>query len=601
MTQRITNRMLKKLIVIIGTITLVTQLAWAKRKPEPAKGGNDQFNVILISLDTLRLDYVGLYGQPFSTSPFLDRLSKESLWFRECIVQAPWTLASHMSMLTSQYPSVHNVNVAEAKLSPDKLMIQKYLLEQGWRTVGIYSNPFLGGYFGFIDGFEIYKFVGMDHGFQSTEEVMKWLENPSSKQPFFLFLHYNDPHIPYGAPEQYLKLFDPDYEGTMTGATKDIVAFVRKPLPERDLEHVRNLYRGEVRYLDHQLKTLFEALKDHGLYDETLIVITADHGEEFKEHGKLEHNDTMYDELLRVPLLIKTPKSLKLKPKIIDHQVKNIDIAPTILTVLELPIPPNTMQGDSLLPLIKGKTKAQEHNDVIFAESPNTRVVGIRTSNWKYVYDRNKNREELYDLEQDPQELVNLAQERADIIATFSPLAHNYIMHAQSGWHLRATLALNFRARLLTTGEFTDVSGYSMGSEDSLTLSDDKQTLEFEWKHIQDIDTVDGVDFKLSPATGDLTLEIIESDPIILQNLIAQVYIGQPYTTPKSNPIVLNGEGKVGAAKILLNEITTVDKGSRNRNAGVYIWYHDESEQGYLQAEIDEETRQNLESLGYFR
>ncbi len=598
--------MIKFRYVTVAVVMIMSIfLSWAvlgEMKQLEGASPKEAINVILISLDTLRADYVGIYGNPEPLTPFLDELLSENVWFRDCIVQAPWTLASHMSLLTSQYPNVHNVNLAEAKLAEGKKTLAHYLSEYGYYTKGIISNPFLSHGFGFHRGFDAYNDAGKKHGYQSTQQFVQWVEGAHNKnQPFFLFLHYNDPHMPYQAPTPFYNLFDREYEGSVSGSRNDIVKYVRRPIEERDLQHIRNLYGDEVRYLDNQLYQVFCILKELGLYEDSLIIMTADHGEEFKEHGKLEHNQTLYEELIRSPLVIKFPEKMNIRPRMISRQVKNIDLLPTILDVVGAPIPEDSVQGQSLLPLILEEPGTENFNHMIFSESANTHKVSIRSENWKYIYDRRYDQEELYNLETDPEERQNLISSEPELAAELSELVNNYMMQAQSGWHLRTRYPFNIRGVLRTTGRFTPVKAFTIEEDDSLEVSGDQKEIFFNFKSEKRADTLDGIDFNLLPSDAALELEILDAGDLSISSALSRIYIGSRYAKPSKHPVPLTGERLTADPLVDITDLIIITKSRRGKIPGLYIWKLRDREQKIQWADIDQNTRQRLESLGYFR
>jgi len=507
-----------------------------------------------------------------------------------------------MSLLTSQYPNVHNVNITDARLAEHKQVLAEQFQRNGWLTHGIYHNPYLGGMFGFRKGFEDYVNPGGVHGNQCADSAITWLQTRPQDRPFFFFLHFNDPHMPYGAPQPFYSMMDPEYQGDVAGEREDVLRYLRAPIPPRDLLHIHRLYLGEVRYLDQELARVFRMLKDLDLYDDMLIIVTADHGEEFKEHGKLEHNQMLYEEMIRVPLAIKLPKKYadQYPPRLFDGQVKNIDIMPTILELVGLLVP-ESAQGHSLVPLFAG-TAQPDFNDMVFSESANTHRVSIRSAKWKYIYDRVKNTAELYDLQSDPAERNNLISHEPQIASEFNDLVMEYMVQAQGGWHLRVRPKFQIRAVLKTSGAFKDVEEYSLESADEVTLSDDKRTLSVRFHTDAAKDKLDGVDFALEPLDAALTMEVQSADGADPCALVGSIFIGPRYRSPEDLHVVLQGTDMLIDPTLPLDDVMIVNKGKRSGRAGMYIWKHPEQTAAeVLRANIDEETRANLESLGYFR
>jgi arylsulfatase A-like enzyme len=571
--------------------------------PEP-EAGRFARGVVLISLDTLRADGLGCYGEPGAYSPFLDRWSLGVVQVRDAIVQAPWTLASHMSLFTSQYPNVHNVNMAEARLAEEKRTLAEVLRDRGWQTKGIHANPFLSGRFGFDQGFESYEFVGIEHGEQSARAVARWLRRRDPERPFFLFLHFNDPHVPYEAPSPYRGVLQGEYDGPISGSLEDVRRYKVRPLDPRDLEQLRRVYREEAYYLDSQIARVFGLLADAGLYEASLIVVTADHGEEFKEHGRLEHQNTLHEELLRAPLLIKPPGEGRGRGRLLATPVKSIDLFPTILELSGEPVPAEGVQGRSLASLIRGGAEVGLADEPILSESVNTLFVSARTRRWKYIYERTTGKEQLYDLERDPGERRNLAAERPDVVGRFAPLVQRYIEQSQAGWHVRTRAPWSLRGVFRTDGRFQEVESFALESGDVLRVAPDGREITVNFEHGGATDRYDGIDFTLSPPTARLELELLparEGEQLEASGVLSQVFLGRDYRNPKGHPILLAGEGAGADCTVGVGDAIIFTADPRGTRPGLFIWHVPEASVTREAAEIDAETRQQLESLGYLQ
>ncbi|MBX7137513.1 MAG: sulfatase [Oligoflexia bacterium] len=296
-------------------------------------------NVILIVLDTLRADHLGTYGYARDTSPHLDQFAAENLQFNYAMTAAPWTPASLASMFSGVYPSRHGMMPPDgrglAKQSSHRLESQVETLAEifsahGYLTAGITPNPWLKSEFGYNQGFDRYHYRDRDRAAEINGAAFKVIsEITKQKKPFFLFLHYLDPHDPYDAPEPYGSMF----KGKPPGLDY---------APE--MEQLINAYDGEIRYMDDRVGELFAFLKEQGLYDNSRIVILGDHGEQFKEHGNLTHGFMVHTEELHIPLLVKSGQPHRAP----DFTVSSIDIFPTLLEMAGIPVPA-TAQGLSLL------------------------------------------------------------------------------------------------------------------------------------------------------------------------------------------------------------------------------------------------------------
>ncbi len=337
------------------------------------KQGENEFNVILISLDTLRWDRLGCYGYERETSPHIDALAEDCVQFSYCFAQSNWTLPSHVSMLTSLNSRRHQVYLAHEKMSPSLLTIADILRVHGFYNGGITGGGYVSEKFGFSKGFDDYK--GERYVFHSENEAeelgfetVDWVEKNADKR-FFLFLHTYQIHDPY---YNHPGITDEFVEGEVSWQSMPIASFLRNQdkkrkyeFSEKEQQDIVALYDGEIRYTDKYLiAPLLKKLKDLGLYDNTLIVLTSDHGEEFLDHGSWLHAHTLYNELIRVPLLIKYPRS-KNKGKRIDTIVRSIDIVPTILEAAGIDPSPFDMDGKSLQKIVQGK---EARNRVFFSD-----------------------------------------------------------------------------------------------------------------------------------------------------------------------------------------------------------------------------------------
>jgi arylsulfatase A-like enzyme len=321
-----------------------SDLTLRETNQETAWGGN----VILIIIDTLRADHLGCYGYERPITPNIDRLAEDGILFSTCISQAPWTIPSIMSIMTSMYPSVNGVMDSKGRLDPMRLTLAEALGEAGYRTAGLVSHTFVDARFGFGEGFEIFE---ERKGIHQPAEILNDLAisilEEIDGENFFFFIHYFDPHFPYEPPAPYDTLYQDNIPENKSITWKEMKQFaqVKNPLPSEVLDRYIALYDGEIYYNDAMIGEFIDYLKTSGLYDNTTIVLTADHGEEFKDHDSMGHTRTLYDELVHVPLLVKLPGSEK-AGTVVENQVRSIDIAPTLLSITGVDIPPEFLGVD---------------------------------------------------------------------------------------------------------------------------------------------------------------------------------------------------------------------------------------------------------------
>ncbi len=348
---------------------------------EPPQAPPGAPNVVLVSIDSLRHDHLSCYGYPRPTSPTIDRLAAEGVLFRQALSTTSWTLPAHAALFTGLYDSAHGLVDNGLKLSEEHVTLAEVFRENGWRTAGFFGGPYLHPVFGLGQGFESYqscmtsvpdslgedelraesrRFKSVSHadvtGPRTIAEVERWLEE-ADERPFFLFVHLWDVHYDYIPPAEYVAQFDPGYEGTLTGVDVMSNPSIGPTLPARDLQHLMALYDGEIRFTDENLGRILDALRGRGLLENTIVVVTADHGEEFMDHGGKGHRRTLYDEVLRIPLVLHWDGHFGGQagtPRVVDDQVRLIDLMPTLLTLAGIAERP-AMMGRDLTPLLLGE------------------------------------------------------------------------------------------------------------------------------------------------------------------------------------------------------------------------------------------------------
>ena len=387
--------------------------------------------IILISLDTLRADHLGIYGYYRNTSPFIDIFAKESIVFENAVVQSATTLPSHMSIMTSLYPHSHGLT-KNISLASENHTLAELLRKGGYATAAFVDGGWMRGVFGFSQGFDLYegeKTVGIA---KILPKVKKWLDKNRS-QPFFLFMHCYDIHSPYNPPPPYDTMFqDSVYDCSFVPTTNNLrsAAWNKVKLNDQDLRNVIALYDGGIRYTDERIEGFLAYLQNSGLYEDTLIIITSDHGEEFMEHGSFLHWQLYYRPNLHVPLIIHLPAYSKKEVRIGEF-VQSIDLLPTILDIAGLPDLPDA-QGRSLVPLINAHSDflyyLWQHlvqyikNDlpVSFAEVHNYtmrgRNVSVISDGFQMIYNQASHALQLFNILADPLTQDNVAKDHNDIV-----------------------------------------------------------------------------------------------------------------------------------------------------------------------------------------
>jgi arylsulfatase A-like enzyme len=396
----------------LALLLLLTQASVARAGDPPARP-----NVILITIDTLRADHVGRRGREDSLTPQIDAFANGATVFETAYSQAPNTIPSLLQIMTSRYGMSGQVQGRDIPLA-------EMLNEQGYETLAIVDNPlveFDARAHGLSRGFDVFLRNGLVD--RSSLEGQHWKSNTAADvvtsqarrmlaarkddRPLFLWLHYFDPHDPYAPP------FGADIEEISWKSKSKITGDVRstslfdstrgsgEKLGERDFEQLRRLYRAEVRYVDQSVGELFALLREGGLFDESLIVLSSDHGESLGEHGIWTHGRSLFDTEIRIPLILKRPGQRE--GARLANPVQAIDIYPTIVDQLAIETP-YRFDGRSLL------AKASGMAMVIWLKKS-----VVRTERWK-LYERD-DRAYLYDMEKDPGESRDVAPRRAGVVA----------------------------------------------------------------------------------------------------------------------------------------------------------------------------------------
>lgn len=359
-------------VVMLPSIGAPPSDAAVAERQATAAGDAKVKNFILVSIDSLRADRLGSYGNRNETSPTLDRLAAGGIRFTNAMSTTSWTLPSHMSLLTGRYVLSHGVITEKDRLPEAIPTLAEQLQRAGIVTGGVVSVPLLGKQYGFGRGFDRYddQTIPSATWFDAlrdepapkvTELAEEWIR-AHRQDRFFLFLHYWDVHYDYIPPEPYDRLFDPDYTGSVTGVEFFHDKSINRRLPRRDIDHLLALYDGEIRWVDDHLSKLVGLLGELGIEDDTAIVVTADHGDEFFEHGYKGHGRTLYREVTHVPLIVHLPDSDG--GRVDDTPVSLVDIMPTILDLAGVGVPAG-VEGASLRPLFGGG--ALPRRDAVYA------------------------------------------------------------------------------------------------------------------------------------------------------------------------------------------------------------------------------------------
>ncbi len=429
------RRLVHALILLIVTLTV----SCTGRGP----GGSRPPDIILITIDTLRADHLGAYGYGRPTSPALDAFARESVVISDGIAQAPYTKASIASLLTGLPPSTHKTwstsvalpvlmtgsigerHVPVTDVLPHSVPVLPERLQQaGYETLAFTTNPFLIPDFGFARGFTRFRFFD-GPTFASADAVLPEVLAAVRERhttPVFVWVHLMEPHSPYAPPDDARDRLPPG------GARHVIPDSVSIPpwliaRPSRDLRVYESLYDAEILTVDRALGRFFDGLRRAGVWETSAIIVTADHGEEFLDHGGLEHNRTLYDEMVHVPLMLKIPG---VTPRRLEAQMELMDLFPTLVS-LGGGRAPDAVFGADMLPLLRS---GQGEDPYAVTELVDA-AIAVRTREWKLI-ETVDGRRELYHLAADPQERRDVSTREPQRLEDLTAVLHGIRSRAAS-------------------------------------------------------------------------------------------------------------------------------------------------------------------------
>ncbi len=337
-------------------------------------------NIIFLSIDSLRQSHLSCYGYKRKTTPNIDSFAANAVKFTQCIAQANWTLPSHFSMMTGMYPYFHGCTDEKKKLNPAIPVWPEIMREAGYATAAFTGGGYLSEDYNFNKGFSFFD-AEKEPQTKKNKKIISWLKG--IQQPFFLFLHSFDVHHPYSPPPEFDKFTEGEKIDVDTSKTFfQSVSDGGGKLGEKELGRIVDLYDGGISFFDSSFGELISGIKELGFWEDTFFIVTADHGEEFLDHGRMGHSDySFYDELIKVPLLVKSPLHGALK---IDDQIRHIDLMPTLLELLGIRANLK-IHGKSFVPLLEGVTSARGR--IAFNEMrTNVRVIrSVRAGGWKLI------------------------------------------------------------------------------------------------------------------------------------------------------------------------------------------------------------------------
>ena len=393
----------RPLIPILAPLLLIggcSEDGPGREAPDPSRP-----NVLLVVIDTLRSDHLSCYGHERVTSPQLDRFAKDSWVYERAYSQAPWTTPSIGALLTSRYPTSLGIRGDRSVLPEEEITLAETLQGAGYHTAAVVSHSFCSERWGFAQGFTDFdesNVLGHDAVTSAgvTARGLAFLESrEQDPQPWFLWMHYFDPHCAYVEQDEVFG-GSGAYEGPVrSGQLYAELWKQRRSLTSADHAELRRLYDSEIHHTDAQLGRVLTRLEQTGVLDDTIVIVTADHGEEFGDHGSIGHARTLHEELIRVPLLVRIPGE---SPRRIDDPVALVDLFPTLAAQLGVEVPAGAVGLD-----IRPGGSGLEPGRTVYSETNRGRRLraAIRGP-LKVIREGRMPRPQVFDLDSDPAELV---------------------------------------------------------------------------------------------------------------------------------------------------------------------------------------------------
>jgi len=410
------------LALLITGLGLLLGLTGCSNSQESATSAGDGEVVLVLLIDTLRRDALGSYGRENADTPRMDQLSAEGVRFEQAISSSGWTLPSVASLLTGTWPSLHKATGKVTRMTPiteDLPVAAEVFRDGGYKTLGFVNAAFLSPLLGLGRGFDVF-----DHRHAYNKEIRRADETVDAAlgaihaapgEKLFVLVHLFDAHLDYDAPPPHRYQFTEGREKPAAPLPMQAVRALGSHPAQADADYVRGLYQGEVAFMDRAVGRLVDGLKEIGVWEITTFVLTSDHGEEFWDHDGFEHGHTLYDELIRVPLIVRLPGAAE-AGRVVQEQVRVLDIMPTLFDRAGLETPAS-FAGSSLTPLLTGqpdKPRIAFSQGVLYGSDR----LSWRTDRYHLLFDRAPDAQspyELYDWTVDPHELHNLAAAQPEL------------------------------------------------------------------------------------------------------------------------------------------------------------------------------------------
>jgi arylsulfatase A-like enzyme len=579
-----------RLVVPVALAASLLGLLVCCTKPNPKP------NIVLIVVDALRPDFLGCYGYDRPTSPNIDKLAARGILFETAIAHASWTKPSFATLLTSLYPFQHGVVDWESVMPDTVTTLPEVLRAHGYATMGIITMLGLTGEYQVIRGIDT-LFEAPKHELNAMETTAiadSLIEN--SKKPFFLLIHYHDAHWPYKPSTEYVDPVRREGDGNPF-ASLGVAYRSDSGIPTQDaIDRERLLYSACVRQADDGIGRLVESLRRAGLIESTVLVVTADHGEAFWEHKTRAHGFNLYDEAIRVPLIIHYPARFK-KAARLSPQVGLVDVMPTV-TELAGASDPAYREGLSLLRLVEPRRAEIAGGffprGVGISELDLRRVPGVkslRTLDWKLIVEPSTSMKELYSLNDDPGETINLWQNGGRIGDSLQSLISKVPGSSLSGWRIAVTgsagdASITLKGKLGRGARLLRLNKVTGGGTPEVVVAPDSTSFSLEARsrglYLLLFDVV--------PRDAEVSLKILPRG----KDAPAEAHVGLERTTPVPATLALRAQACQGLPGAF-QEFRTAGR------SGIFVWWlpGEEWRESGKRATLSPEQKKRLRALGY--
>jgi arylsulfatase A-like enzyme len=555
--------------------------------PAVATGARKAPLLVIYLVDTLRADHTGVYGYARRTTPELDAFARDGVVFDQAIVHASWTKPSVASILTSRLPGQHRAVQLRDPLDPSNVTVAQRLSEKGWATGAAIANSVIYAAESEFDrGFELFaglhgeddrpsKLTGAD---VVVDTALAWLKARRGL-PTFLYVHTMDPHVPYAPPPPFDQMFEP--HPTEGHPAQDPRTDYKEPV---DRDRIIAQYDGDIAFGDREFGRFVRELKAAGVYDDALVVFLSDHGEEFLDHGRWLHGRSVFDELVRVPLVVKFPGNQGAGTRVAE-QVQGVDVVPTLLEAAGLPIPPDVL-GRPLQRTMQGSVERR----VAVSEISHRGFVahGVRTEGDKYVRRFSPDDDELlFDLTRDPKELTNVAPGHPDRVRFLKAQAEAAMAPNPFRYVLRIAGRGSFTLRVEARGWLEGVEATGLGPEERATVGGTGRWLEIVARPRPGQPRE--VTFTARPLGTPVDLDGVRDGRRLRTTDVSMSEGGHPAALPWRLPDVESETERGNGANLFVRP--------KGEAPGVALWLT--LPPGRTLTEFDKATRERLRALGY--